>query len=250
MLDQTFSFQRNVVELSQLGLNLSAVFDVPQLPSAITQVLCQNDIELDKYSSLVLLGNGGTAFWDALDRSGIDQPDPIDRFSLDLTQQLINCLTPDSQSSAEQHLILYPQTDFIIPLQQLGELAGWGTPSPIGNSIHAEFGLWFAFRSAFLTTVSLPATIVQQRPSPCETCIDKPCQKACPAGAVLENVRQFKLGQCLDYRLTPKSACASSCLARQACPIGVEHQYPDWAIQQLYGSSLASIHAWRAQNRK
>lgn len=245
MLDTTFLFQQHITALHDQGLNLSAVFELAHLPEPIVQLLEKNDIELDKFSRLVLLGNGGPVFWDSLERFGLDQPDPIDRFSLYLTQQLIDGLVSGQKPSADQNLILYPQTDFLVPLQQLGELAGWGTPSPIGNSISPEYGLWFAFRAAFLTRVELPPTPSKLRPSPCESCTDKPCQIACPAQAVFEAVTQFKLNSCIDYRLQRNSTCGLRCAARQACPVGIEHAYPEWSIKQLYGSSLTSIVAWR-----
>lgn len=245
MVDLTFLFLQQIKALADEGLNLSAVFELAHLPPAIIQTLEENDIELSNFTSLVLLGNGGRVFWDALERFGLDKPNPIDRFSVYLTQQLMDQLVSMPQASAEQNLLLYPQTDYLIPLQQLGEIIGWGTPSPIGNSISAEFGLWFAFRSAFLTTVALPPTQAKPRPSPCESCVDKPCQAVCPAQAVFESATQFKLNACIDYRLQPNAMCQSRCMARQACPIGLDHKYPDWAINQLYQSSLASIEAWR-----
>ena len=190
---------------------------------------------------MVLLGNGGRPFWDALERFGNRGDNPIDRFALHLTQSFID----EIAEPADDSLIIYPSTTYMLPLQQLGELAGWGTPSPIGNSISAEYGLWFAFRAAFLTSVPLPVTTPNHRPSPCLTCVGKPCQTACPAGAVLDTADHFQLNDCITHRLKEKSTCRVRCMARQACPIGSEHRYPQWAIQQLYGHSLAAIEAWQ-----
>ncbi|MFT5197206.1 MAG: epoxyqueuosine reductase [Cellvibrionaceae bacterium] len=255
MVDQDLLFQQSAEKLSQQGLNLCAVFDLTQLPESVFEVLRATQINLDNYSRLVMLGNGGKLFWHALaqseqrqvDNVGVGPSDPIDRFSLHLTQVMIDEI---SSSSAGRQLILYPQTEHFIPLQQLGELAGWGTPSPIGNSISAEYGLWFAFRSAFLTSIPLLPSQFEHQPSPCLTCISKPCQTACPAGAVVDTAAGFKLDACIDHRLKEKSPCVFHCLARQACPIGIEHQYPEPAVKQLYGASLSAIQIWQNRSRK
>lgn len=232
-----------VDNLAEQGLNLYAVFELSQLPDSIIDDLKQSDTDLDKYSRLVLLGNGGQRFWDELEKVQIDVLHPVDTFSLRLTEAFIKTVSAADDSS----LIVYPQSDVMVPLQQLGNLAGWGTPSPIGNSISPEFGLWFAFRAAFLTSVELTPTKNEQRPSPCLTCVDKPCQTACPAGAVQASSFTFKLQNCITHRLSVGSSCAATCLARMACPVGVEHRYPPQAVRYLYSTSLQSIHNWLAE---
>lgn len=243
MSDRTFLFKQQIDRLREQGINLHAVFDLTQLPKSIIQTLDQNDIDLNAFSRLILFGNGGRLFWEALKQFGNEGNDPIDRFSWHLTQNFIDTVS----KPADRNLIIYPTNMYAPPLQQLGELAGWGAPSPIGNSISAEYGLWFAFRSAFLTSIPLPVTQSEHRPSPCLTCIDKPCQAACPAGAVLDAANRFQLNDCITHRLQEKSSCRIRCLARQACPIGTQHQYSDWAIQQLYGHSLAAIASWKSK---
>ncbi|MEM8859435.1 MAG: hypothetical protein AAGD96_13995 [Chloroflexota bacterium] len=240
MSDQTFLFEQGLVTCQNNGLNLSVVFDVNELPAEIHE---KSSVNLLDYSRLVLLGNGGQLFWEALDRYGWPLENPVDSFSLHLTQNLLESFSKPADSS----LILYPQQSHMIPLQQLGSLAGWGTPSPIGNSIHPQFGLWFAFRAAFLTTVKLPVTHVNVEQSPCETCRKKPCQTACPVNAVKGNSEQFELYQCIDHRVKEGSSCRSKCLARLACPVGREHRYPRKAIEYLYLSSVRSIAAWKAR---
>ena len=246
MSDCSFLFQQQIVTLSQQGLNLHAVFDLKQLPQEIFQAIHKNDIDLNAYSRLVLFGNGGRQFWNSLKRFGNEGNNPIDHFSLHLTQTFIEAVA----APADNNLVIYPSSTYMLPLQQLGTLAGWGTPSPIGNSISAEYGLWFAFRAAFLTTIPLPISQADPRPSPCLTCTDKPCQTACPAGAVLDNASHFKLNDCITHRLKDSSTCQYRCLARQACPIGTTHKYPNWAIQQLYGHSLTAIRAWQSKSNK
>lgn len=240
MSDQIFLFEEALKDCAQKGLNLSAVIDIGQLPKGIQAMF---SIDLTPYRRLVLLGNGGRPLWNSLDAHGWHGNDPVDTFSLTCVQSLLSAFS----YPADQHLILYPLQPHIVPLQQLGQFAGWGEPSPIGNSIHSEYGLWFAFRAAFLTTAELPVTPPLAYRSPCETCQDKPCQTACPAGAVLHTAQQFKLNACIDHRLKAHSSCQTTCLARLACPVGAEHRYPPHVIQHLYASSVKSIEKWRAR---
>lgn len=243
MHDQSSSHLSTIDALARQGLNLFAVFELSQLPDSIFAVLEQSDLNLAEYSRLVLLGNGGRRFWDELGEAQLGGSHPIDTYSLRLTDEFIRQISAADDNS----LIVYPQSDMMVPLQQLGQLAGWGTPSPIGNSISPEYGLWFAFRAAFLTSVELSPTKNEQRPSPCLTCVDKPCQTACPAGAVQETSATFKLHNCITHRLEDGSSCAATCLARVACPVAPEHRYPAFAIRYLYSTSLQSIHKWQAK---
>jgi epoxyqueuosine reductase len=127
-------------------------------------------------------------------------------------------------------------------LQQLGELAGWSHPSPLGQGINPTYGVWFAYRAVFLTTAELPLTGGAPRPSPCDACLDKPCLSACPAGAV--QPARFDIDGCANYRLQPASPCADRCLARMACPYFPEHRYSLEQIRYHYGRSLETLAAW------
>ena len=244
--------------LTQNGINLVAVLDCAAFSSEMAATFDQQGIDLYKYRRLVMLGNGGRDFWEALEtkikieneNEGYQPPadlaeHPIDAFSLDLAQRFIQTLETSISNTAS--LLLYPQTEFLIPLQQLGELACWGTPSPIGNSISPVYGLWFAFRAAFLTTAELPLRQEPAAPSPCDTCRDKPCQSACPVGAV-RAIGHFDLTGCVNHRLHPGSTCASRCLARLACPVGVDKRYTDKTVESLYNHSLIGLQRWRNIN--
>ena len=220
--------------LAEQGLNLYAVFDCATLPEVITQSLRENDIRPEAYSRLVLLGNGGQQLWPALSRFGMQTADPVDYYSLRMAHTFIN----DYLNRAD-HLILYPAR-YTVPLQQLGALAGWHHPSPLGLGINPTYGLWFAYRVAFLTTAGLPLTEKMGGSSPCHTCTDKPCFSACPAGAV-QGVGRLDLPACAGYRLQAQSPCQDRCLSRLACPIAPEHRYPMKQVNYHYRHSLNSI---------
>lgn len=229
--------------LAQAGLNLFASLDCQTLPQDVTHIMAEQNISLEQYSRLVLLGHGGKQLWQALNVFGHHTPDPIDHYSTVMTKQFIE--TYLGASSGQTHLMLYPLTSIPIPLQRLGELAGWHHPSPLGIGINAKYGVWFAYRAAFLTTHPLPITPPHTTRSPCDTCYDKPCISACPSGAV-QGVGHFDIYKCSDFRILNASPCQDRCLARLACPYAPEHQYRLEQTQYHYSLSMETIRRYKA----
>lgn len=225
--------------MANSGLNMVAIFDVAKLPVSICDSLRTDGVAIERYRSLVVIANGGTAFWSALQAFGMCGDDPVDRFSRHLSERFVA-----EHLQCDDALHLYPG-HYAIPLQQLGTLAGWHQPSPLGLGIHTEFGLWFAYRSAFLITQSLPPTAARPSASPCANCVDKPCIAACPAGAVRAE-QALALTTCIDFRLQPESICTAQCLARAACPVGAEHRYEDEQTAHHARHSLASLRRYPA----
>ncbi|MDA0244186.1 MAG: hypothetical protein OT477_12280 [Chloroflexi bacterium] len=221
--------------LAENGLNLWAFLDCATLPEPIQRQFKVSNIPLEKYNRLVLLGHGGPRFWQALAEYGHITPNPVDYFSTTITRRFIT----DYLVSPPIYW-LYP-SQLIIPLQQLGELAHWAHPSPLGLGISPQYGVWFAYRTAFLAIADVPVGSSETAaPSPCHTCLDKPCQTACPAGAV-DEPHQFGLQDCARYRLQPDSSCGDRCLARLACPVAAEHKYGLPQVQYHYGRSLITL---------
>ena len=226
--------QNGIDWLAKGGLNLFAVLDCGELPTAVTTILSSSNIPYTTYTRLVLIGHGGRTLWSQLQQTDMRRADPVDTYSLTRTQQFI-----DDYLDGADSLIVYP-SDYLVPLGQLGELAGWSHPSPLGQGINAEFGVWFAYRTAFLTTAVLPIMTSPVTASPCLTCVDQPCLSACPVGASAENSR-FAINRCATHRLQPNSSCADRCLARIACPIVPEHRYTLPQIQYHYRDSLKTL---------
>lgn len=237
-LDQGIEF------LAGHGLNMFAVLDCAALPQAVADALKEAGIAHNHYARLLLLGSGGKMLWSVLQKQGLEQTDPVDNFSLALTARFVrDYLEP------APYFILYPGP-YPVPLQQFGALAGWHQPSPLGIGINARFGLWFAYRVAFLTSLELPlvslsppASFSPSSPSPCASCADKPCITSCPARAVSAE-EAFSIPACTAFRLQQDSDCAEQCLARLACPVASEHRYSQAQLRYHYRRSLRSIKAF------
>ncbi|MCB8946264.1 MAG: hypothetical protein H6658_21165 [Ardenticatenaceae bacterium] len=221
-------WQEGLTFLAENGLNLAAVFDCAVLPEAM-------GVPVSGYKRLLLLGHGGRRFWRAFNEFGWQTADPIDHFSIHLTE---TCLR--DYLGNPPYLRLYPLTEHIVPLPRLGELAGWCHPSPLGLGISPTYGLWFAYRTAYLVDADLPLAPFSLPPSPCHTCADKPCITTCPASAV-RLAEGFDVFKCSHFRLEESSPCQDRCLARLACPVAPEHCYTLAQVQYHYGRSLQTI---------
>lgn len=99
-------------------------------------------------------------------------------------------------------------------------------PSPIGPLIHADYGLWHAYRGAlgFPEHIELPVQV--SRENPCLSCRDQPCLSTCPVGAFSPGA--YDVPACVAHI---ESAAGSDCMeqgcrARRACPVGVDYHYP------------------------
>ncbi|MFC1567623.1 hypothetical protein ACFL3K_00270, partial [Pseudomonadota bacterium] len=76
-------------------------------------------------------------------------------------------------------------------------------------------------------------------PSPCDSCMEKPCIPACPADALTGS--DASLQPCIDYRLTGDSRCKDRCFSRMACPVAVEHKHSMQQLNYHYGRSMQTI---------
>lgn len=233
-------FTQGVQFLAEAGLNLFAVLDCAALPAGVATTMTTAGIPLADYSRLVLTGHGGRRLWQKLNESDWQTTEPIDHYSIAVTQAYI-----DRYLDGAPALLIYP-AEYLLPLQQLGELAGLSHPSPLGIGINAEYGLWFAYRTAFLTNYQLPVNQSPVTQSPCSTCAGKPCIHTCPAGAVSDPGR-FRIHPCATFRLSRDSTCADRCLARLACPIAPQHRYTLEQIQYHYRYSLTEVREYYAK---
>ncbi len=169
--------------------------------------------------TLVLVGNAGPEMWR---RFGFSPErhlsvDPLNSFS----RRLVGDLAKKLDSKA-----LYPFTGPpYLPFLKWAQKAEPVWPSPIGPLIHAEYGLWHAYRGAlaFATRIDLPPMESAERP--CDTCADRPCLTTCPVDAFSES--GYDVPRCVAHVDSAAGAqcLTGGCLARRACPVGRRHAY-------------------------
>lgn len=220
--------------LDAAGLNRQHVFALDSLPADVLDTLDRQPGE----RQLILVGHGGRRLWDRLRASGMSGSEPIDDYSIRTIQQWFARELP-----AQRFRILFPGAGRV-GLQTLGMLAGWHQPSPLMIGVDTQWGSWYAYRAVILADTDFAPTPRHAGHGACASCRTRPCISACPARA-LESGR-FDLDACSRYRLLPDSPCATTCLARNACPAGSEHRYDDAQIRHSYQHSLAVIRQYYA----
>ncbi|HEX3430960.1 MAG TPA: hypothetical protein VHT03_08740 [Rhizomicrobium sp.] len=170
--------------------------------------------------TLVLAGFTGNTHWQHFKNSAEatdGKSDPLDRWSSRVIGEIARALGATA---------LFPFTGppwlpFLAWARKCEPLH----PSPLGMLIHPDFGLWHAFRGAlaFRERFALPPP--DMRPSPCETCVEKPCLVACPVAAFTPG--RYNVVACVDHISSPRGAdcTAEGCRARRACPVGTADRY-------------------------
>jgi ferredoxin len=170
--------------------------------------------------TIVVIGNVGGAMWPSFRAAEQAVDDPLDTWTRSVLAPIAVSLGAD---------FVHPSDEPFQPFQQWAQRAEGITQSPIGILIHPEYGLWHAYRGAFLfpfVLAGLPQPI--SAPSPCLSCEGQPCLSACPVGAF--TIGNYDADACRAHvraRTEPK-CIEAGCAARLACPIGTEHRYgPD-----------------------
>ena len=166
-------------------------------------------------ATLVLVGNMDSGMWAAFSASeeaADGAPDALDRWS----QRVVSRLADTLGGAAHFPFGGPPWLPFIRWAQRAGPVY----PSPIGPLVHPDFGLWHAYRGAVAFRERLDLPPRDTRPSPCETCADRPCLSSCPVGAFSES--GYDVTGCVAHIESRDGArCLyAGCLARHACPVG------------------------------
>lgn len=171
-------------------------------------------------TTLVLLGFEGSRQWPAFASSPEAQDGAahaLDRWS----RRII-----DDLARRFDALALYPfKGPPWWPFQQWARRAQRLEASPLGMLMHPRLGTWHAWRGALALAPLLDIPAAFSTPHPCARCDAKPCLSACPAQAVTE--AGIDLPRCMSHLRSPEGATCRErgCLARAACPVGVEHRY-------------------------
>jgi hypothetical protein len=170
--------------------------------------------------AIVLAGNAGSAFWPHFTASrefSDGLRDPLNRWSARVLRKI---------AEANSCGVVFPfEGPPYWPFQQWGLRTGTLSQSPLGVLAHTEYGLWFAFRGAFLLSEALQAPD-DPAGGPCENCVEKPCLDACPADA-LTRAHGYEPGTCRAHVAgAGRETCGGiGCLVRHACPFGQDYAY-------------------------
>lgn len=162
--------------------------------------------------TLLLLGPDEPKFWPAFTGAAEyndGTPDPLDRWST----RVVGALAQELRASALFPFGGAPYHPFYSWALRSGRIHA----SPINFLVHDTAGLFVSFRAALCLSdkIQLPDT-----PSkPCTTCTDKPCETACPVGALTQT--GYDVVACKGYLDTgPGADCINNgCAVRRACPV-------------------------------
>ena len=225
--------------LAQRGINLVAQIPTANLPLQLAPAFA----DLPPGGTLLLFGMGGAGFWQVAQASWPQEAQPIDFLSRLWTTEAAQAL------GLKDPTPLFPGGARPRPLVDLALLARFGYRSPLGITIHPEYGLWTAIRALLWTSDPLPQSSPELEANPCLSCLDRPCLDGCPAQAPRWEAA-FGLEDCITYRTQDQSPCARGCLSRLDCPVGAAHRYPK-AQRDYSGSiSLATLQAWKKDREK
>lgn len=170
--------------------------------------------------TVVIVGNVGGAMWPRFRRDEPNGPDPLDTWTRSVLGSIAARFGAD---------FVHPSDRPYRPFQRWAQQADDVWPSPIGLLIHPEYGLWHAYRGAFLfadEVTGLPP--VGDRVAPCDTCVDRPCLTTCPVDAFTAG--GYAVPACHGHVASGREpvCLTAGCAARRACPVGTEHRYgPD-----------------------
>ena len=166
--------------------------------------------------TLLLFGNAGPQMWQRFSEDRNPETDLLD----DWSREKLGSVARDFGAKA-----LFPFTKPHLPFQRWAQRAEACFASPLGIFIHPDYGLWHGYRGALACAERLDLPPQNERPSPCESCPDKPCLTTCPVSAFTEGA--YDVRSCVRHIASPEGAdcMAQGCRARRACPEGRDFVY-------------------------
>lgn len=209
--------------LERAGLNHVGVVGRARYDAAAPALLAAERVHPGT-RSIVVVGSGGRAHWDAF--LAWVAVDPIGRLATrehpldDFCDETFAGIELPGCRVVFPTFRAVPRLDFV----KLAALAGLGAESELGILVSERFGPWFGLRAAIFSPEELSET--HERAAPCRTC-SAPCRAACPARII--GLRPFPWQACLDAHA---SSCPSRCAAREACVVRPDEAYDP--LERIY----------------
>jgi len=228
------AIQKLLIRIAKQGLLIRSVFhlapDDPVQPVGIEKPA----------ETLLLVGNAGSSLWPVFSQSEeyVDGlPDPLDRWSARIGLQLAD------EFGA---LALFPFGGSPYhPFLSWARRGESGCVSPLGLTLHPEYGLWHAYRFALAFSQSLDINefievdewqaeerLKAEAADLCLLCVkqsgDKtPCLTSCPVDAFTGS--EYRVMDCVGFLdQQPRHECnQQGCRARRTCPVGAEYHYDE-----------------------
>ena len=163
---------------------------------------------------VTLIGNAGSDMWHVFANARGSRNALLD----DWTKAVLNPIA--KQFGLE---VRYPYDKPYPPMLTWAYQAGVGKPSPLGLMIHPTYGLWHAYRAAFIGPVA--RFDFSEQPHPCDSCADRPCLTACPVTAFTADGYDVETCRTHIARVDEANCMAKACNARRACPVGAAYRY-------------------------
>jgi hypothetical protein len=174
----------------------------------------------DRAATVVLLGNVGGSMWPvfaASPQAHAGGGHPLDAWS----REVVDRLAARFDASP-----LFPfDGPPWLPFQRWAMLAEPVWSSPIGPLVHAEYGLWHAYRGALAFSLVFEVPSRAEAARPCDTCSERACLRTCPVDALRDGV--YDVPSCIDHLGSVAGAACldTGCLARRICPVGRRYAY-------------------------
>jgi len=176
--------------------------------------------------TLVLLGPAEPGFWGALTQSRhFSGPDPVDNWS----RHAIGEIARELGAEALFPFGGPPYQPFVAWALKTGRT--W--VSRVGLLIHDEAGLFASFRGALAFDKAFDLA-EETALSPCETCEGRPCQQACPAGAL--GADGYDVPACHGFLDGPgqQTCLRQGCAVRRSCPVSQNYWQVGGPIRASY----------------
>lgn len=162
------------------------------------------------YQTALLIGPDEPQFWPLFTEQyeySDGKPDAMDRYSKRVLGEVATEL--DAKAYFPSDGPPYP------PFIQWAFATGCHQ-SPVGLIVHNKAGLFASFRGILALKPRLD--LAAPMPSPCSTCESRPCETACPIGALTP--AGYDVDACKSYLRTDDGTdCMSGCKVRLSCPV-------------------------------